>query len=606
MAIFRPRSKPSPPHRIDRFRGLNVGVDATQISFNESPSLQNVFIDDAGIPTKRSGYKKVFPISLGSGKIYGLYNYRKSDGTLIRLLHHGTKLYTWDDSGDQPAEIYDGMNNAKSSAFTMNGICYILDGANYLQYDGTTVTIVDPYIPVTRISAAPDGTGGVSNEDHNLIGAGFENWFSGDGLAVIYTLTQSNLDATAVVASTDFGVNYNKVEGTDFTVNRATGVVTFTVAPADTTDANNVRIRAFKTVAGNANKIKQSKGHFLFGGTNDTRVFVWNGHTLYRSNVYRPHYFPENNFQQIGTESEDIMGMALQYDTAVIYKAYSIWNMQFYDNGTSVTFPVRPLNDSVGAQAADSIQVVNNNVVALTDTGVYELVGGQVRDERNVSLQSKRVDSLLLNESNLEDAVSVDTGHMYLLAINNTGYVWDYDQPQQDDTQKGEWYKWTNLPAGCFYVEETSIYMGHNENGIVYRFTDSSDTVDQYADDGQAIEAYWRSKIEYLKMTERLKTIKNVWITIQPYSKTSAEIYYYDETNIAQLLGETGLSLFDYRTFSYDSYSYITSSIPKTARYKAKVKKVSTFQIEVRNNKINERLGVLSMQWEYDYKTYVK
>lgn len=605
MAIFTPRNKQSPIHRIDKFRGLNVGVDATQIAYNESPNLQNVFLDDAGIPTKRSGYKRVFTTSLGAGKINGLYNYRKPDGTLIRLLHHGTKLYTWNDSGNQPVEIYALMNNAKSSAFTMNGIGYILDGANYLQYDGTTVSVVDPYIPATRISAQPNGTGGVTNQDHNLIGAGFENWFSGDGVAVIYTMTQTNLDATAVVASIDFGVTYDKVETTHFTVNRTTGAVTWLVAPADTTDANNVRIRAYKTVAANPDKIKQSKGHFLFGGTNDTRVFVWNGHTLYRSDVYRPNFFPENSFQQVGTDSEDIMGMALQYDTGLIYKTYSIWNMQFDDTGTTIRFPVRPLNDSVGAQAADSIRVVNNNAVAVTDTGVYELVGSNVRDERNVSLQSKRIDAPLLREANLENAVSVDTGHMYIVTINNNAYVWDYDQPQQDDTQKGEWYKWTNIPASCFYVEGTSLYMGDKVNGMVYRFTNSND-VDQYADDGVAIDAYWRSKIEYLGTPERLKTVKNVWATIQPYSKTSAEIYYYDETNIAHLLGESSLSLFSYSTFSYEAFSYITSRIPYTIRYKAKVKKVNTFQIEVRNNKLNHRLGVLSMEWQYDYKTYVK
>lgn len=605
MAVFTPSRQSPSIHRIDKYRGLNVGVDATQIAYNESPNLQNVFIDDAGIPTKRSGYKKVFATSLGVGKIHALYNYRKPDGTLVRLIHHGTKLYTWDDSGAQPVQIYALMNNAKSLAFTMNGIGYILDGANYLQYDGVTVQAVIPYIPATRISSAPDGTGGTTNEDHNLIGAGFENWFSGNGAATVYTLTQNNLDGTAVVASIDFGVTYNQIEGTHFTVNRTTGVVTWTAAPPTTADANNVRIRAYKTVAGNANKIKQSKGHFLFGGSNDTRVWVWNGHTLYRSDTLRPNFFPENSFQQVGTESEDIMGMALQYDYAVIYKTYSIWNMQFDDSGVIIKFPVRSVNDSVGCQASGSIQVINNNVASLTDTGVYELVGSNVRDERNVSLQSKRVDSLLLRESNLIDAVSVDTGHMYIVTLNNNAYVWDYDQPQQDDTQKGEWYKWTNIPASCFYNAGTDLYMGDKVNGIVYRFTNSND-IDQYADDGVAIYAYWRSKIEYLGTPERLKTVKNVWITIQPYSKTSAEIYYYDETNIAQLLGETGLSLFDYATFSYDSFSYVTSSIPQTTRYKAKVKKVSTFQIEVRNNKLNERLGILSTEWEYEYKTQVK
>jgi hypothetical protein len=499
------------------------------------------------------------------------------------------------------------MNNATSNAFTMNGIFYIFDRQNYLQYDGTTVQAVEPYVPATRISSAPDGTGGVTNQQHNLIGAGFENWFSGDGVATVYTLTLGNLDATAIVASTDGGTTYDKVETTDFTVNRTTGDVTWIAAQGSGT--NNVRIRAFRTVSGNADKIKKSAGHHAFGGANDTHVWVWNEHRLYRCDTLRPNYFPENDFQPVGTENEDIMGMVTQYNTAVIYKTYSIWLLSVEDNGTTISYPVRPLNGSVGCQAPGSIQILNNNAVSFTDTGIYELVASNVRDERNVDQQSRRVDDRLLREPNRSTAVSVDTGNTYLLCINQRAYVWDYQQPQQDQTQRGEWYYWTNIPASCFYQEGTDLYMGDNLTGLIHRFTTTDDGNDQYADDGAAIEAFWRSRIEYLGQPERRKTIKNVWVTIQPYSRTSASISYYDESGGSGAFTELGglkLSIFSYDSFRYSDFSYNTSTIPQTGRFKAKIKKVQTFQVEVSNNLIYERLGVLSMQWEYDYKSKVK
>jgi len=601
--VFNPSKRNSPIHRIERFRGINLSTDATQISFNESPDLKNIVIDKDGIPNKRSGYKRVNTTSLGAGKINGLHSFRKTDGSLVRIAHHGTKLYTWNDAGAF-VEIYAGLNNANSNAFTMNGVFYLFDRVNYIQYDGTTVQAVSPYIPTTRISSAPNGTGGVSNEQHNLIGAGFENWFSGDNTSTIYTMTIGTLDATSIVASIDGGVNYDKVETTHFTVNRTTGVVTWITAPP--TGTNNVRIRAFRTVAGNADKIKQSSGHHLFGGTNDTRVWVWNKHRLYRSDTLRPNYFPENFFQAIGSESEYIMGMVTQYGAAVVVKTYSRYFIEPSDDGTTITYPVKQVNDAIGCQAASSIEIINNNITSLSDTGVYEMVGSNVRDERNVSLQSKRINARLLSEANLVNAVSVDWGNLYILSINSNAYVWDYEQPAVDE--KGEWYYWTNIPAACFYQEGTNLYMGSNASGMIYRFTTSADIVDQYADDGVAIDARWKTKVEYLGTTEQMKTVKTIWVSLQTYLRTSAEIWYYDEENVPTLLDavELNMSLFSYETFSYNYISYITSKLPRTARFKSKIKKIQTFQLEIRNNKLNERLGILSTQWEYEYKSKFK
>ena len=69
------------------------------------------------------------------------------------------------------------------------------------------------------------------------------------------------LDATTVTVTVN-GVA--KVEGVDFTVNRTTGVVTFSVAPASGT--NNVIITAYKTDQADIDSILNCLSVQAFGG----------------------------------------------------------------------------------------------------------------------------------------------------------------------------------------------------------------------------------------------------------------------------------------------------------------------------------------------------
>jgi hypothetical protein len=70
----------------------------------------------------------------------------------------------------------------------------------------------------------------------------YVNGFSGNGTTTTFNLSAPNLDATAVTAKVD-GVD--KVETTDFTVNRTTGSITFITAPA--TGTQNIVVTFYKT-----------------------------------------------------------------------------------------------------------------------------------------------------------------------------------------------------------------------------------------------------------------------------------------------------------------------------------------------------------------------
>lgn len=593
MARLMVRSTAEPPLlRIEPFRGINLSVTPTQIDQSQSPDMLNMNIDERGALNKRTGYERVFPTSLGAGAINGMYEYRKIDGTVLFLLAHGTKLYT--QSGNaQPVEIYNGLANQRVNFFTMNDKCYIMDGVNYLVYDGTSVQAVTPYIPTISISKNPAG-GGTSYEDFNLLGAGFKDSFSADGAAKDFFLSLKGLDATPVTAVVN-GTTMN--EGSGFTVDRTNGKVTFNTVPAAGT--NNVIITAYKTQAGFADRIKKCRFHVIFGGSNDTRVFVSGNPDMpdyvWRSGLYDPTYFPENGFYKF---PEKVKGFAKQYDYLVVERESGKHQVSFQlDSNGNPTFPSKPINDQVGTLATNSIQIIENNPVSLSKNGVYMLTASNVRDERNVTHISENVDAKLLKEPNLDKAVSIDFDKKYWLALNGNVYIFDYVMK--------EWYLYDNIKANCFLERNGDLYFGSSETGLIYRFKRTTDPY-PYNDDGQPIKAHWVSKVMSFGADERRKLVEKIFFSLKPSIRTSAQLYYVSDKKARNFVKTTRKDLFHYGYFDYSVFTYAANEFPQESTNKIKAKKIVYFQFELRNEELDESFGLLSVGVKFNYQSYVK
>ncbi len=92
-----PKQPKEPPlFRINQFKGLNVSTTSTQIEENQSSDMLNMALDERGALNKRTGYDRIFSSPIGTGKINGMYAYRKPDGTTDFLFAHGTTLYKTD------------------------------------------------------------------------------------------------------------------------------------------------------------------------------------------------------------------------------------------------------------------------------------------------------------------------------------------------------------------------------------------------------------------------------------------------------------------------------------------------------------------------------
>lgn len=591
--------------QLRNFQGVNYSQTPTEIGDSESPDLLNVQVSYLGAINKRYGFQKVYPISLGVGKVNGLAWY--SSGSII--IAHNTFMYKQVGSS-QPTLIYSGKADDRTNFFRFQNKIYAQDGTYYLEYDGITCTNVlsNPYIPTLDINRKPNGSNFDVSEGKNLIGAGFKDSFSADGTSTLYLMSYQNLDPTLVTVVYN-NVTYN--ENVSFTVNRITGTINFA---AGTTPigppimgVNNVVITAYKTIIGDAEKITKCKFNSLFGGQNDTRVFFSgnpsNMNTVFYSDVYRANYFPINNFVQIGRTDEAVTGFAIQFNTLLIFKTYSIWNMQIaFDSNSIAYFPVNPLNDTLGCVDPQSIQIIDNNPYFLSKKGIYQMSGGLVRDERNAIFASTNIDIRLRDELYPETAITVDFDKKYWFIIpnilkpeNSIGYIWDYFFKT--------WLVWDNMR---FYslvaTDERELLMGDLEEGLVYKYEKT------YNDNGRPINAYWRSKFFSFGGNNVKKVVDSIFFSLKSGdSQSSAVQVSYDTDSFASGIIETiSVRSYSYAFFDYAKFTYLSSVIPIEIRLKIKEKNVIYFQLQFKNDLIDQSMTIINVDFKWKVQSEIK
>lgn len=128
--------------------------------------------------------------------------------------------------------IHDGMNERESVSFIFGDRLYILDGKQYLVYDGESASrVVDnAYVPTTYINIVVGGENadaGAELEPRNMLSPYFKNTFIPDGETTEYYLNEKDLEGIREVKVFDEVL----AEGEDYTVDVKTGKITFALAP---------------------------------------------------------------------------------------------------------------------------------------------------------------------------------------------------------------------------------------------------------------------------------------------------------------------------------------------------------------------------------------
>ena len=237
------------------FRGVDFSTDHTLVSDSRFPYAVNMYKDyvsgaGQGIETI-PGFRRRF-VAPNGGFIYGIHPFKDAYGVQKVLVHAGNILYEWASYGKDEADVgitpemiftatalYADMGEQKSKSFIINNRLYIIDGKNYLMYDGEKVSSVTDaaYVPTTYINIIPAGENadiGTEYEQRNMLSPYFKHTF----IAVSYTDSEGNEKC-----ATEFCMNepfdeitevkvYGKtVEKTEYTVNAEECKITFKDAP---------------------------------------------------------------------------------------------------------------------------------------------------------------------------------------------------------------------------------------------------------------------------------------------------------------------------------------------------------------------------------------
>lgn len=593
------------------FRGLDYSADESQIDGSRSPLAVNMISDAGGWPQKRLGWRV---LRRYTGRINGIYPYRKDDGTIELIVHAGAAIYR---DAESPVKLRDSLKDDYSTSFYMANKLYILTGAQYLVYDGSSVKNVsdDAYTPTTSYGMKPTGSG-TAYEKVNLLSPWRYNKFTGDGESKVYQLDVKDLDDGKTVTV--------KVDGTelktgDFSVDYKAGKITFDTAPKKPANGlDNVEIKFCKT-----SKLKDSteKAESLilncticttYGVSTEDRVFVTGNPkhpaTEYYSGLGDPSYFPDINFVEVGSADWPILNyLKFQGDLVIVKEhnaqEYTVWHQSGELLSGVAAFPLRPGVAGIGAIAKRGAQQLLDDAMFLTPRGVFARVNSVAlaKVEQGVKCRSNRINRDILSRTDLKDAVSVVWDGYFILCFPATGecFVADSNQPQSNGGY--EWYYWKNIPARVFAQETGVLWFGTSDGRLCRLNNDVTDKegniqMDAYNDDGQPIEWAWATKMDDFGNIGMFKNLTKRGCVIQFKTavQSSCDIYLRTEKDFGVKKRSESLRQLDFEQLDFEKWTFNT--LPNNIRsLKSKVKKFQQLQVVLKGKELDEAFGVLEI-----------
>ncbi len=604
----------SPPiitRQYRSFRGLDYSADESQIDGSRSPLAVNMISDAGGWPQKRLGWRV---LRRYTGRINGIYPYRKDDGTIELIVHAGAAIYR---DAESPVKLRDSLKDDYSTSFYMANKLYILTGAQYLVYDGSSVKNVsdDAYTPTTRYGMKPTGSG-TAYEKVNLLSPWRYNKFTGDGESKVYQLDVKDLDDGKTVT---VKVGGTTLASSKFSVNYSEGKITFTTAPAKPANGlDNVEIKFCKT-----SKLKDSteKAESLilncticttYGVSTEDRVFVTGNPkhpaTEYYSGLGDPSYFPDINFVEVGSADWPILNyLKFQGDLVIVKEhnaqEYTVWHQSGELLSGVAAFPLRPGVAGIGAVAKRGAQQLLDDAMFLTPRGVFARVNSVAlaKVEQGVKCRSNRINRDILSRTDLKDAVSVVWDGYFILCFPATGecFVADSNQPQSNGGY--EWYYWNNIPARVFAQETGVLWFGTSDGRLCRLNNDVTDKegniqMDAYNDDGQPIEWVWATKMDDFGNIGMFKNLTKRGCVIQFKTavQSSCDIYLRTEKDFGVKKRSESLRQLDFEQLDFEKWTFNT--LPNNIRsLKSKVKKFQQLQVILRGKELDEAFGVLEI-----------
>ena len=540
-------------------------------------------------------------INLGfEEEIFSMYIY----STDTAIIHIGSKLVKWVGFPNENISITvlkSDMNDNKSIMFAFNNEIYVLDGVNYLKFNGNELINIEDiaYIPTTTISRSPSG-GGEMYEDVNLLQAKRKNSFLADGKATEYILDSTNVNSIDKVYVNDTLV-------TNYTVNLSLGKVIFEEAPTepDLIGSDNVVIEFTKQVQGYLERIKECNIARVF----DNRIF-FSGNKDYPNAVFHcslnnPAYISDLDYYECGSQENPIKALVVGNNLLWVFKKEdqtkdTIFYLQpSTDSEYGRIYPTSQGNVSVGCCSA----AINykDNILFFSRSGL-EGISGDIANEQSVSHKSSLVDSRLINMSNYDFCNVTEYNGYLVVAIDNTIFLADYRQVFQGiNGIEFEWYIW-KIPVNitCLKSYKDELYFTDNK-GNVYTFDGTNDL-------GEAIEAYWTTPRDTFGYMNHLKKINKRGAILKVKNMQNGRIKIAEKTNknaIWKLVKEASNNGFDFNNIDFTNFSFSTGDNSYIV-FRIKEKKIIDIALKIYSDELNKPFGLVDAMLEAFIGGYVK
>lgn len=585
--------------KLTKFGGVDFSSIPTQVKSTRSPDAVNMIADEKFFPVKRPGY--VTQASY-AGEIFGLHVLAGETTNLV--VHAGNSLYRQGDS--EP--IYDDMAEAKSQSFVMGGALYILDGKTFLRVSETdaglsAVPVRDvAFVPTTSLNRTPSGAA-ASGEDPgvyeavNLLTNKRINSFVGDGTSRDFQLDSFPVDPDSVT------VYENGAEITSFVVDVDDGIVSLYAPGANGAGVDNIVIHFSVLTESNQTVIDKCRICGLFGGDNDTRVFLSGNPDMpnrdWQSGLYEPTYFPDTGYTDIGSDASAIMGYARQYSAQIVVKDGNAqdatqWLRTFaLDSASRPVYPLAQGAVGAGAISMYCFDKLNDVPLFLARTGVHGIFGTYVSMERTVRDVSSLVNVRLSSEADLQNAIAIELHGKYYLFINGHVYIADGAQTYSANGTQFEWYYWDNIPAVSAAVFEDRLWFGTADGRVCRMF--KLGELDCYQDDGEAYSCWWAIPMSVFDDLYQRKTINDVAYMLMPFVRSEYKVYYRSDRREWTLIKSASLGLMDFNDVDFNDFSFICNVSPEVSRTRRKERKAELFQLKIQNDTIYTGFGLLGI-----------
>lgn len=580
-------------YQLKAWGGLHQNPDGdTKLKMGEAADIKNFRITRDGNLQKRPGTKTAAVLFDGE-PVQGMWTgYVK--GNEYFLAACGGKL--WSLTGDEPGELsatelgdIDCENHVHFFGFS--GIVYMLNGKEYLQWDGETLETVHGYRPLVNISVAPDNTSWETLEQANKLCGERRMWISPDGEGDTFQLPEENVQSIDYVKDLKTG---EEVYG--FSTDLNLGTVTFDEPPAKAVNSYEIGWTMAETDRARVEAMMYSE---LYSGTQDTRVFIYgdgSNEAFYSGLDYdgkpRADYFPDMNEVAVGDANTPITGMIRHYSTLICFKKDSAWSISYgivtlADESLVPAFYVTPTNRAIGNDAPGQVQLVLNAPYTLHGSDIYEwrntssYTANLSTDERQTKRISDRVYATL-GGFKAENCICFDDNYAqeYYVVHEGNALVYNY--------AADAWYYYTGIDARCFLSFNNELYFGTADGRVKHM------NYDYRSDDGKAIIAYWESGSMSFGADYMRKYAAALWVSIKP--EANSEVFVTVQTDRKSSYTEKAVasSLASFYPASFASWSFAVNRKPQIERLKIKAKKFVFYKLIFRTEAADATATIVS------------